>query len=29
VLWFWYPLHKSRVDANVRILKERHGENNE
>ena len=26
VLWFWYPLHKSRVDANVRILKERHKE---
>ena len=24
VLWFWYPLHKSRVDANVRILKSRH-----
>lgn len=26
VLWFWYPLHKARVDANVRILKERHRE---
>lgn len=26
VLWFWYPLHKARVDANVRILKERHKE---
>lgn len=25
VLWFWYPLHKARVDANVRILKDRHG----
>lgn len=27
VLWFWYPLHKSRVDANVRLLKERHSKN--
>ena len=26
VLWFWYPLHKARVDANVRLLKERHRE---
>ncbi len=26
VLWFWYPLHKSRVDANVRILRERRTE---
>ena len=26
VLWFWYPLHKSRVDANVKILRERRGE---
>ncbi len=24
VLWFWYPLHKGRVDENVRILKEKH-----
>ncbi len=26
VLWFWYPLHKKQVDANVAILKEKHGE---
>lgn len=26
VLWFWYPLHKKRVDANVLALKERRGE---
>ena len=25
VLWFWYPLHKSEVDKNVLILKEKHG----
>lgn len=24
VLWFWYPLHKKQVDANVAILKEKH-----
>ena len=24
VLWFWYPLHKSEVESNVRILKEKH-----
>ena len=24
ILWFWYPLHKKKVDENVRILKERH-----
>lgn len=24
VLWFWYPLHKKQVDANVAILAERH-----
>ncbi|MGN1164339.1 MAG: MFS transporter [Candidatus Ornithospirochaeta sp.] len=24
ILWFWYPLHKKRVDENVRILKEKH-----
>ena len=26
VLWFWYPLHKKQVDANVEALKEKHGE---
>lgn len=26
VLWFWYPLHKKQVDANIAILKEKHGE---
>lgn len=25
VLWFWYPLHKSEVENNVKILKEKHG----
>lgn len=25
VLWFWYPLHKKQVDANVAALKEKHG----
>ena len=24
ILWFWYPLHKSKVDENVRKLKELH-----
>jgi GPH family glycoside/pentoside/hexuronide:cation symporter len=24
VLWFWYPLHKSEVEKNVQILKEKH-----
>lgn len=24
VLWFWYPLHKTQVDANVTALKEKH-----
>ncbi len=24
VLWFWYPLHKKQVDANVQALKEKH-----
>lgn len=24
VLWFWYPLHKKQVDANVAALKEKH-----
>ena len=26
VLWFWYPLHKKQVDANVAALKEKHGD---
>ncbi len=26
VLWFWYPLHKKQVDANVLALKEKRGE---
>jgi GPH family glycoside/pentoside/hexuronide:cation symporter len=26
ILWFWYPLHKKQVDANVAILKQKHGE---
>ena len=25
VLWFWYPLHKKQVEANVAALKEKHG----
>ena len=25
VLWFWYPLHKKQVDANVAALAEKHG----
>lgn len=24
-LWFWYPLHKKQVDANVAALKKKHG----
>lgn len=24
ILWFWYPLHKNKVEENVRILKEKH-----
>ncbi len=24
VLWFWYPLHKKQVDANVIALKAKH-----
>ena len=24
ILWFWYPLHKHRVDENVAILREKH-----
>ncbi len=26
ILWFWYPLHKRRVDENVRLLKIKHGD---
>lgn len=26
VLWFWYPLHKKQVDANVEALKAKHAE---
>lgn len=26
VLWFWYPLHKKQVEANIATLKEKHGE---
>ena len=26
VLWFWYPLHRDRVNRNVQILKERRAE---
>lgn len=26
VLWFWYPLHKKQVDANVAALKEKHNQ---
>ena len=25
VLWFWYPLHKKEVDANIEELKKKHG----
>ena len=25
VLWFWYPLHKKQVDANIKALAEKHG----
>ena len=25
VLWFWYPLHKKQVDANIAALKKKHG----
>lgn len=24
ILWFWYPLHKKQVDANVEALKSKH-----
>ena len=26
VLWFWYPLHKKQVDANIATLKAKRGE---
>jgi GPH family glycoside/pentoside/hexuronide:cation symporter len=26
VLWFWYPLHKKKVDQNVELLKQKHAE---
>ncbi len=26
VLWFWYPLHRAQVEANVEILKNKHNE---
>ena len=26
ILWFWYPLNKKTVDANVAALKVKHGE---
>ena len=26
ILWFWYPLHKKRVEENVEILRRKHGE---
>ncbi|MBR3816735.1 MAG: MFS transporter [Clostridia bacterium] len=29
VLWFWYPLHKKQVQENIRVLKEKRGENSE
>jgi GPH family glycoside/pentoside/hexuronide:cation symporter len=25
ILWFWYPLHKRRVEENVHLLKIKHG----
>ncbi len=28
VLWFWYPLHKKQVDANVEALRKKHGSTN-
>ena len=27
ILWFWYPLHKRRVEENVRLLKIKHSKN--
>ena len=26
ILWFWYPLHKKQVDANVEALRKKHAE---
>ena len=26
ILWFWYPLHKRKVDENVEILRKKHSE---
>ena len=26
ILWFWYPLHKKQVDANISTLKAKRGE---
>ena len=26
ILWFWYPLHKAKVDENVRLLREKHSD---
>lgn len=26
ILWFWYPLHKHQVEANVAALKKKHGQ---
>lgn len=28
ILWFWYPLKKKQVDENIRLLKEKHENNN-
>jgi len=27
ILWFWYPLHKKQVEANVEKLKKKRDEN--
>jgi len=27
ILWFWYPLHKKQVEANVEALKQKHSQN--
>ena len=29
ILWFWYPLHKEKVEENVAILKEKHSADGE
>ena len=26
ILWFWYPLHKKRVEENVRLLEQKHNQ---